>query len=285
MHRKFQKPHSLLLTAILSIFFAGCDVEAKKAAAEAPAANTVAAEPVSKGATITFAPNSPADTVRVFYKNLREKRFREAIFLTNLRPAVEGLTDDELKEFQVDLEAVAKHVPAEIEINGEIISGDSATVTAKLPTEDLDGTEIQEIRLRKEGDFWVILSVDESAEALIKKEGKNYFHALKIETHEGEAKQMLDRIVKAQMAYSVQNGGVFADIPTLVEGGLLPADIQSSVSTGYNYSLTLAADKKKYSASAEPAVYGKTGKLSFGVELDQMGMPKLVTRDPAAKGK
>ena len=61
--------------------------------------------------------------MRVFYKDLREKKFREAIFLTNLRPAIEGLTDNELKEFQVDFEAVAKNVPAEVEINGEIIIG------------------------------------------------------------------------------------------------------------------------------------------------------------------
>src|SRR5688572_25835966 len=61
-----------------------------------PAAN---AEPASKGATIPIEPNGPADTVRVFYKHLREKKFREALFLTNLRPAIEGLTDNELKDF------------------------------------------------------------------------------------------------------------------------------------------------------------------------------------------
>ena len=83
--------------------------------------------------TIEIKPNSPADTVRAFYKHLREKKVREAIFLTNLRPAVEGLTDNELKELDVDFAALATEVPAEIQINGEIISGDKASVTTKLP--------------------------------------------------------------------------------------------------------------------------------------------------------
>ena len=83
-------------------------------------------------------PNGPADTVRAFYKLLRDKKFREAIFLTNLRPAIEGLTDMEMKDFALDFEAIAGDVPAEIEINGEIITGDQATVTANLPTADGD---------------------------------------------------------------------------------------------------------------------------------------------------
>src|SRR4029453_1790779 len=113
---------------------------------------TNSAEP--KGATIPIDAGGPADTVRAFYKNLREKKFREAIFLTNLRPAIEGLTDTELKDFSVDFEAIAGQVPAEIEINGEIITGDQATVTANLPNDDGDKKEIQTIKLRKENEVW-----------------------------------------------------------------------------------------------------------------------------------
>ena len=167
----------------------GCSTAASKTA-DAAAITVAPAAPAPekrRGATIDIKPNSPADTVRAFYGHLREKRFREAIFLTNLRPAVEGLTDDELKEFQLDFEAIAKHVPKEIEINGEIITGKSATVTAKLPSDDPDREEIQEIKLRQDGDVWVILTVDESAEKKIKEEGKNYFPSLRIETHQDEA--------------------------------------------------------------------------------------------------
>jgi hypothetical protein len=280
----------LVVSALSSVFLInGCTAEATipETGTSAPAANTsaqpAAPETSAKGPTIAIEPNSPADTVRVFYKNLRERKFRDALFLTNLRPAIEGLTDDELKEYQVDFEAIAKHVPAEIQINGEIVSGDKATVTAKLPNEDLDKEEIQEIRLRREGDVWVILTVDETAENRIKKEGKNYFRELKIDVSQDEARDMLDRVAKAQMVYATQNKGLFGDMAALIAAGFLPEDIRSSTSTGYNYSVTVSADKKKYSAAATPAVYGKTGRLAFSVQLDAAGQPHLTSRD--AKGK
>jgi len=216
--------------------------------------------------------------VRVFYEYLREKKFRDAIFLTNLRPAVEGLTDTELKEFQVDFEAIAAIVPEQVQINGEIVTGDSATVTAKLPDED-DKLQVQEIKLRKTGDIWVILSVDEEAEKRIKKEGKNYFYALRIETHEDEARQMLDRISKAQMVYSLQNGNQYGEIGQLVAAGFLPSDALGADSTGYKYSVKLNADKSTYTAKAEPAQYGKTGRLTFTVELNDKRQPHLTSKD------
>jgi hypothetical protein len=280
-----------LIACLLSIcLFAvyGCSTAASKAAEEAGKAATAAAAaaPAAKtdgGATIDIKPNSPADTVRAFYGHLREKRFREAIFLTNLRPAIEGLTDAELKEFQVDFESIAKYVPAQIEINGEIVSGDRATVTAKLPNKDLDKEETQQIALRKDGDVWVILTVDESAEKKIKQEGKNYFQALRIETHQDDAREMLERLAKAQIAFAALNQGLYGNLEELINAEFLPADIRTSESTGYNYAIALSDDRKKYSAAAVPAVYGKTGRLSFAIQLDEDSQPHLTSRDDGAK--
>ncbi|HSU24658.1 MAG TPA: hypothetical protein VLI65_01635, partial [Pyrinomonadaceae bacterium] len=144
MIKRSARHYFLLLTIVGSTLAGGCAVEASKAAPnELKEPTTAVAKTETKGATIEIERNSPADTVRVFYKYLREKKFRDAIFLTNLRPAIEGLTDSELKEFQVDFEAISAVVPAEIQINGEIVSGDSATVTAKLPGED-EKLELQE---------------------------------------------------------------------------------------------------------------------------------------------
>ena len=277
----------LILLAFTGI--TGCSVAEPKTSANTsagavhvPAALTNT-ETAVKGATITIDPNGPADTVRVFYKNLREKKFREAIFLTNLRPAIEGLTETELKEFSLDFEAIAGQVPAEIEINGEIITGDKATVTANLPNDDGDKKEIRTIKLRKAGDVWVIQTVDEEAETRIKKEGKNYFYNLRIETHQEEAKKMLGRISKAQLAHSLQNGGVFTDMQTLIVAGLLPDDIKTSESTGYNYAINVAPDKKKFHATATPAVYGKSGKLSFLLQLDNKGIGHVTSKDNGGK--
>jgi len=205
------------------------------------------------------------------------------MFLTNLRPAVESLTDAELKDLQVDFEPLAAQVPPEIEINGEIISKNKATVTAKLPDNETGEVKLQEINLREENGVWVILTVDEAAEAEIKKEGKNYFFALRIETHHNEAKAMLNRIAKAQMIYSAQNGGLYGEMPVLVEKNLLPEDARTPATTGYNYRIELSGDKKKYTAIATPADYGKTGNLSFWFETG--GNKNFIIKSKDTKGQ
>lgn len=282
-----------LLTAIFSVLtIGGCEVQAAKnepvplkqkieSATKSPDIRN--SENFSRQATIEITENSPADTVRVFYKNLREKRFREALFLTNLRPAIEGLTDAELQELQVNFEAIARAVPAEIEINGEIISGKYATVTAKLPDNETYELRFQEIRLRKEGNYWIILTVDETAEATIKKEGNQYFFNLRLETYQAEARAMMERVYKAQIVYAYQNGGNFGELTQLIEAGLLPDDVKTSESTGYNYRILLSADKKKFYATAEPEAYGKTGKLSFLLEAENGKSPRLTSRDNQGK--
>ncbi len=247
---------------------------------------TSAAKPANSppnSASIPIETGGPADTVRKFYSLLRDKKFREAIFLTNLRPAVEGLTDAELGEFSIDLEAISGQVPARIEINGEIISGDEATVTANLPNEDGDKNELQKIRLRRENGVWVILSADNETEKTIRRDGRNYFYNLRISTHEDEARRMLERISKAELAYSLQNGGKFADIATLVAAGLLPNDVKTSDSTGYDYAVNLLDAGEKYFATAMPAVYGKTGRLSFILQRDAKGVSHVASHDTGGK--
>ncbi|MGD9562234.1 MAG: hypothetical protein AB7F88_08430 [Pyrinomonadaceae bacterium] len=264
---------------VLLIGAGGCSVaESKTSVPDEPAKPTVE----KKGASIEIKPNSPADIVRTFYSRLREGKFREAIYLTNLRPAIEGLSDDELKDFQVDLESIARHVPAEIEINGEIISGDSATVTAKLPNDYLE-KELQQIRLRKGENGWVILTVDEAAENRMKQEGKNYLRNLRIETHQDEARQMLNRIAKAQIAHAAQNGGKFGELRALVDARLLPSDVLSAESTGYAYAVVITENGMKYYATATPAEYGRSGVNSFLVRLSEKGSPLLTSMDTGGK--
>ena len=236
---------NLCLCLVLGLYAVACSVAGPANAAVAnvaPVANAAAranSAPEPRVATIKIDENGPADTVRAFYKNLREKKFREAIFLTNLRPAIEGLTDAELKGFSLDFAELAGQVPPVLEINGEIVTGDLATVTANLPSIETDKNEIQKINLRRENGIWVILTVDDAAEKRIKAEGKQYFYNLRVETHEEEARKMLERISKAELAHSLQNGGICTDMATLIGGGLLPDDVRTSESTGYNFTITL----------------------------------------------
>src|SRR5260221_13898492 len=125
---------SFAIAFSLLTFIYGCTAEAKLADNSGGNSRVESADAKSstKGPTIKIDPGSPADTVRAFYQELREKKFCEAIYLTNLRPAVESLTDAELKDFAVDFEAMAQGVPQEVQINGEIVSGELAPATAKL---------------------------------------------------------------------------------------------------------------------------------------------------------
>ena len=241
---------------------------------------TAFVEPKSE---IDIKPNSPADTVRVFYKRLRENKFREAILLTNLRPAIEGLTETEIKDLQVDFGHLARNIPTDFAINGEIIVGDKATVTTKLPDEDTGERKTQEINLRREGDFWTILTLDKEAEKEVKKLGKKYFFNLRIKTHHKEAKDMIERIFKAQLIYSAKTGGLYGDTQALVDKGFLPADVKDSTTTGYNYNIKLAEDKKTYEATAVPETYGKTGKLSYLLYIDENQNPHFEKKDIEGK--
>ena len=92
---------------------------------------------------------------------------------------------------------------------------------------------------------------------------------------------MLERISKAQLAHSLQNGGVYADIQTLVSAGLLPEDIKTSESTCYNYVIELAGGS--YLATATPAIFGKSGRLSFLLKLDSKGLAHVTSRDSGGK--
>jgi len=278
MNKRFTR-HCYLLLTVSIVLVGGCSVEASKATPEElNSTSRFETTTAKKGATIEIEANGPADTVRVFYKYLREKKFREALFLTNLRPAIEGLTDNELKEFDGDFETVAESVPADIQITGEIVTGDKATVTANLP--DIDGKmQVQQLELKRDGDAWFIVSVDDEQEKKIKAQGKSYFYNLRIETHENEAREMLERVSKAEMVFALQNANLYGDLSQLVAAGFLPEDAQSADSTGYKYSIALSGDKRSYSAKAEPAVYGKSGKLTFSVELNDKGQPHLTSKD------
>ena len=254
-----------------------------QATATKPSEN--AADRVTKNSSLPAGPmieikkNSPSDTVKVFYQRLRENRFRDALVLTNLRPAVEGLSDSEVDDLGVDFRKIAGQVPAQMPINGEIVSGDEATVTVKFPDPKTGKLEVNELRLRMENGSWILLVADSEGEKRVRKEGKNYFFALRMEVHHEEAKAMLNRIAKAQAVYSLKHEGKFADLKELVQRGYVPTDALSAESTGYTYDVILAFDRLTYTAAATPAEYGTSGKLSFALKIRRGVEPELVSKD------
>lgn len=214
-------------------------------------------------------PRSPSDTVRDFYKAMREKRFVDAFGMSIYKPAIEGLKPQEFDDLRSDFDKMAAVIPEKVDISGEQISGDDAAVFVKVPKEnDPSQAETEPISLIRDNGQWII--GDRENQAIVKKAGNRFFFNARIDVHHGEVKSVLTRISIAELAYHQQHNGVFADMPTLISVGLLPKDLEGTESTGYHFHIELSKDAKAFSAGAEPAQYGRTGVLSF--YLDQAGV-------------
>ncbi|HJR06765.1 MAG TPA: hypothetical protein VJ842_05875 [Pyrinomonadaceae bacterium] len=215
---------------------------------------------------------TPLQTVSDFYKALRERRFRDAFALSIYKPAIEGLSAEEFAELQPEFEKLAAAVPEKIEFVGEQISGDTATVFARVGGES---AQMEVITLmRGEGGAWIF--GDAENQAIVERDGKEFFLKARIETHHKEVEALLLKIANAEAGYSAQNGGQYGDMAALLAGKpALREDVESAKTLGYNFQITVGKDGKSYKVFAEPARYGRTGLLSY--YMDQTGMQKKDT--------
>jgi Domain of unknown function (DUF4878) len=213
------------------------------------------------------AQRSPTDTVRLFYKTMRERKFREAFAMSIYKPAVEGLSTAEFDDLRPDFEKMAAAIPDKVVINGEQVSGETATVFVKVKEEDTPAQAEPITLIRSEGN-WIV--GDKENQEIVRKAGKEFFFNARIDTHHSEVQNMLQRITTAELIYSQQHNGQFGGMPTLITAGLIPKDLEGTESTGYRFHINVSTDAKSWSAAAEPAQYGRTGRLSF--LMDQSGV-------------
>lgn len=205
-------------------------------------------------------PLSPSDTVRSFYKTMREKKFREAFAMSIYRPAIEPLNQMQFEDLRPDFERMAAAIPETVNITGEQISGDIATVFLKVK-DDANKDQAEPVTLILVNGSWIV--GDKDNQAIVMKAGKDFFFNARINTHHDEVQALLLRISLAQLAYSQQHAGKFGDLAALILAGLMPKDLEGTATTGYRFSVTTSPDGKVWSAAAEPAQYGRTGRLSF----------------------
>lgn len=231
------------------------------------------------------AQRTPTETVRQFYKLLREKKYREAFAISIYRHAAEPLSAAEFEDFRVDFDrlalAIVERIPANLDITGEQISGDSATVFMKLL--DADGKEkIESASLIKVDNVWIV--GDKENLEQVKKEGKRFFYEARINAHHNDVQDMMTRITLAQVVYAQGHNGQFGNTAELIAGGHIPKDIEGVETTGYRFQIFRSADGKSWYATAEPAQYGRTGRLSFyldasGVRSGDAGGKPLVVKN------
>jgi len=223
--------------------------------------------------------------MRDFYRMMREKKYREAFAISIYRPAIEGLSADEFNDLKPDFDrmavAVSEKIPEKIDITGEQISGDVATVFVKVV--DADGKEkVEPAALIKIDNAWVV--GDKESLEQVKKAGKKFFFEARINAHHDDVQEMMTRITLAQVVYSQGHNGQFANTAELIAAGLIPKDLEGVESTGYRFQVVRPADAKSWYATAEPAQYGRTGRLSFyldasGVRSGDVGGKPLVVKN------
>ncbi|PYS61626.1 MAG: hypothetical protein DMF74_15845 [Acidobacteria bacterium] len=135
---------------------------------------------------------SPSDVVREFYKAMREHRFKDAWSMTIYKPAVEGLTAQEMEELRVDFEEKAAKIPEQVEITGEQISANTATVFVKVPvTESTPQITSEPVTLVNSAGVWIIGSEADQAE--VKKKGRRFFLDALIDEHQSDIEDLLKR--------------------------------------------------------------------------------------------
>src|SRR2546425_8657962 len=222
----------------------------------------------SSSSALTQTQRSPSDVVREFYKAMREHRFKDAWSITIYKPAVEGLTAQEMEELRVDFEEKAAKIPEQVEIMGEQISTNTATVFVKVPSaESTPQSTSEPVTLINSGGVWIIGSEADQAE--VKKKGRRFFLDALIDEHQSDIEDLLKRLVAVEAVYAQQHSGAFGDLPALIKAGLMSDEVGDPKAMGYTFRITIAKGGKSYVSTAEPARYGHTGKLSFW--MDQTG--------------
>ena len=223
--------------------------------------------------------------MREFYRMMREKKFREAFGMSVWRLGLEGLSAEEYEDLRPDFDrmavAVSEKLPGQIDISGEQISGDIATVFVKVT--DAEGKEkVEPATLIKIDSAWVV--GDKESLEMVRKAGKKFFFETRINAHHSDVQDMLTRVSLAQVVYSQGHNGQFGNTAELITAGLIPKDIEGTESTGYRFQIVRSTDGKSWYATAEPAQYGRTGRLSFyldasGVRSGDAGGKPLVVKN------
>jgi hypothetical protein len=238
--------HGLLSIALLAAAFCVC-------------AHGVSAQTIQR---------TPSDVVREFYKAMREHRFKDAWSMTIYKPAVEGLTAEEMEDLRSTFEEQAAHVPEQVEITDERIEGNAAKVFVKLPaTESTPQITSEPVVLINSGSGWIV--GDEANQAIVKKAGRRYFLDAVIDLNQNAMEDFLKHLVALEAVFALAHNGAFGDLKALISAGLMSDDVIDPKSTGYSFHLAIAKDGKSFVAGAEPTRYGHTGKLSFW--MDQTG--------------
>lgn len=205
---------------------------------------------------------SPTEVALTFYRALKDKHYVEGFRHSVYRNAVEGLTPAELQDLEPDFARTFSTIPEKIEARGEMITGQTATVSLKFAGAE----DVQQVALVRSGGDWLI--GDQETLALVNAQGRAFFFSARMLVNESEAYEMLQRIIGAELIYSRRFEGRNIPLSELIRLDAVPKDIDDGESSGYRFTVTVSADQKSFSATATPTAYGKSGKVSFYADIN-----------------
>ncbi|MBI4853960.1 MAG: hypothetical protein HY819_19355 [Acidobacteria bacterium] len=208
---------------------------------------------------------NPIDTVKEFYRLLREKKYLEGFRLSVYRDAIEPLTAEELKELEPDFEATFSRIPETVKAVGSQSTGALATVFIKSTDNPKDPTA-EEIPLMLINNHWVV--GDAETLELVKSLGTKFFPEIRIRAHEDAAQIYMERYIGAQKLYSDANKGLYGSIDDLVTATFWPPSLKNGQMEGYKFTIEIGKDKREFWVHGEPLTYGKSGRVSFYADLN-----------------
>lgn len=206
--------------------------------------------------------DTPTEAALIFYRALKDKHYVEGFRHSVYRNAVEGLTPAELQDLEPDFARTFSTIPEKIEARGEMITGQTATVSLKFAGAE----DVQQVVLVRSGGEWLV--GDGDTLALVNAQGRAFFFNARMLVNESEAYEMLQRIIGAELIYSRRFEGRNIPLSELIRLDAVPRDIEDGESSGYRFRVTVSADQKSFSATATPTAYGKSGKVSFYADIN-----------------
>ena len=214
---------------------------------------------------------SPSDVVRDFYKAMHERRFKDAWSMTVYKPAVENLTAEEMEDLRPIFEGQAAEVPAQIQIDTEKISGNTAQVFVQIPVADATPQITSKpADLILVNGAWIIGT--EAEQANVKKAGARYFLDALIDLNQGSTEDLLKRLIAVEALYAQTHNGAFGELKDLLNTSLISSDTVDPKASGYTFHIVVPPGGKTFIATAEPTRHGHTGRLSYW--MDQTGAIK-----------
>lgn len=227
---------------------------------------------------------TPGETVKQFYRLLHEKKYVDAFRLHVCAPAVEKLTPEESAEFEEEFARIAGGIPEKIDIGGESIIGNDATVFVKIPVgKSADGvvqTISVPVNLILTDEKWIIGDRDTQSLAQFHKSkffslSQSGVFSVMIDNEE-KAGKAVNVLIEIEQFFARNHRGQYGTLQELVADkantrsdlGQMLEQLEDGEYFGYRFEIELTENRKGFVIHATPQQHNIDGRYSYFADLD-----------------